>query len=832
MTNILAESASLNDAVPRILQNICEGFGWEIGELWQVDSNSKAMKLKNIWHVPSMELSGFAEFSREFTFSIGTGLPGRVWAIGQPVWITDVITDINFHRATMALKLGIHGAMAFPIIKGNEVIGAMVFFTRNVLHPDDNLSNVMADMGRRIGAFIDRRAAEGLLRASEHKHRMLLQNLPQKIFHKDRNSVYVSCNESYARDLRITPDSIVGKTDYDFYPTELAEKYRAGDKRILESGQTEELEEKYIKDGQAFIIQMVKTPIKDENGNVSGIIGIFWDITERKHLEETRSQLSAILEATSDFVATASVDGHMYYLNKAARRMIGIHDFEDVARLKIFSFHPERITTLIHDVGIPTAIAEGIWIGETIFQCRDGREVPVSQVIIAHKTEKGTVEYLSTIARDITERKRFEEQIVVIANRDPLTDLFNRRRFQEELESWIAHAKRFDNQGALLFLDLDNFKYINDSLGHQAGDKLLIKLASLLRGRLRDSDVLARLGGDEFAIILPNTDVKQAQLVADQIRQLVLYNACVEDGKPLDVTVSIGIALFPQHGDLVEVLLTNADLAMYRAKEEGRNRVCIYSTEQKTRMESRWTWENRIREALKQNRFVLYVQPILDLRKNKIVGHEALLRMIGEMGELIPPAQFLDIAERYGLIHDIDYWVVREAIHLIERLQQSDNPPYLEVNLSGKSLTDVKLMPLIKKELSKSVIDPKNLVFEITETATIENIVDAQRFVTELKSMGCRFALDDFGMGFSSFNYLKHLPVDYLKIDGTFIHNLLYDPVDQHLVKAMVEVACGLGKKTIAEFVENKETICKLQELGVDYAQGYHISKPHAVSDL
>ena len=255
--------------------------------------------------------------------------------------------------------------------------------------------------------------------------------------------------------------------------------------------------------------------------------------------------------------------------------------------------------------------------------------------------------------------------------------------------------------------------------------------------------------------------------------------------------------MFPGHGDTVETLLAYADLAMYRAKEEGRNRVCIYTPEQKTQIESRLIWEKLIREALDQDRFVLFLQPIMDIRQNLIIGHEALLRMISEKGETVTPSSFLDIAERFGLIHDIDRWVVSRAIHLIKKLQQDGKPTYLEVNLSGRSFTDKKLLPLIRNELAETGIDPAALVFEITETAVIENMAAAQLFIAELKSLGCRFALDDFGVGFSSFNYIKHLPVDYLKIDGSFVRNLPHDTVDQHLVKAMVEVARGLGKKPL-----------------------------------
>jgi diguanylate cyclase (GGDEF)-like protein/PAS domain S-box-containing protein len=591
--------------------------------------------------------------------------------------------------------------------------------------------------------------------------------------------------------------------------------------------------ELYFKD-TGILCEYKNMPIRDRQGHITGVIGTARDVTERRHIEETKTRLSEITEITTDFVGTATVDGRMLYINKAGRKIIGIGEDEDISNLKISDLHTKLANNLILNEGIPDAIREGAWIGETAFLNRDGSEIPASQVIVAHKNSDGTVGKLSIIGRDISERKRFEEQITYMMNRDPLTNLLNRRRFNEELDGWFAQARRFGIKVALLFLDLDNFKYINDSFGHQIGDKLLVTIANVLRARVRKTDVLARLGGDEFSIILIHADVNLAESVANQIRESVQHYASVEGNCPTGVTVSIGIAVFPEHGDTAEALLTCADIAMYKAKEEGRNCVRIYTPEQKTHIELRLFWENRIREALDRDNFVLLLQPIMDISKNLIIGHEVLLRMVNEKGEMELPGTFLEIAERFGLIHDIDRWVVKRAIHLIKKLQQNGKPAYLEVNISGKSFKDKKLLPLIRNELAATGIDTATLilVFEITETALIENMADAQNFITELKSIGCLFALDDFGIGFSSFNYVKQLPVDYLKIDGSFIINLPHDTTDQHLVKAMVEVARSLGKKTTAEFVGSEETLRLLREYGVDYAQGYHIGKPRNISEI
>ncbi len=430
--------------------------------------------------------------------------------------------------------------------------------------------------------------------------------------------------------------------------------------------------------------------------------------------------------------------------------------------------------------------------------------------------------------RDVSERKRFEAQLVHVATHDPLTGLWNRRRFDEELRRQLGEAERYGSRGALLFLDLDQFKDVNDSRGHRAGDDLLTGLAILLRERLREIDVVARFGGDEFAILLPHAGAEEAEVVARDLLEVIRSHTFDAGGAPIGITVSLGIALFPDHAMTEGELLSRADMAMYRAKEEGRNRWRLFApaSEWQALVESRVSWHQRIRDALDHDLFVLHAQPILDLQSRKVTQYELLLRMTGPDGELIAPSFFLDIAERSGLIQDIDRWVVRKAIGMLAEHEAAGGELTLEVNLSGKAFGDRELLPLIQQELELHRVDPKRLVLEVTETAAVDSLSDAQAFVRTLQDMGCGFALDDFGVGFSSFSQLKHLPVDYLKIDGSFVQDLAMNATDQHLVRAIVTVAKGLGKKTIAEFVGDDATLRLLTEYGVDFAQGYHIAHP------
>ncbi len=436
--------------------------------------------------------------------------------------------------------------------------------------------------------------------------------------------------------------------------------------------------------------------------------------------------------------------------------------------------------------------------------------------------------------RDVSDRKRFESQLVHLANHDPLTSLFNRRRFNEEVERQLASSRRYGVRGALLFMDLDQFKDVNDSRGHRAGDELLTSLARLLRERLRETDIIARLGGDEFAILLPHTSAEEAMTVAAEVLDAIRGYLFITGGSPLRITASIGVALFPDHSTDAGELLSRADLAMYQAKEQGRNRVTIFVPEARwqAEIESRIGWNQRIHDALEQNLFVLHAQPIYDLRARRVTQHELLLRVSEPDGGVVLPGAFLDIAERTGLIQDIDRWVVGQAIDLIAKARDQGQARRLEVNVSGKAFADPELLRSIEAQIAATGIDPANLVLEVTETAAIANLEQAERFVQKLKGLGCGFALDDFGVGFSSFAHLKYLPVDYLKIDGSFIRDLARNTVDQHLVRAIVNVAHALGKQTIAEFVGDDETMALLHEYGVDFAQGYHVGRPVPLADM
>ncbi len=449
------------------------------------------------------------------------------------------------------------------------------------------------------------------------------------------------------------------------------------------------------------------------------------------------------------------------------------------------------------------------------------------------RDDEGKALYVVSQLQDISERKELAQRLEYLIDHDFLTGLANRRRFEQELSREAERVARYGAPGAVLVIDLDNFKDVNDAFGHKAGDDLLKGVAGAVRHRIRQTDLLARIGGDEFGVLLPQADADQAQVAADGIVKALGRHVAVLGDQSIRVTASVGLAMFD--GLSATEILACADLAMYEAKQAGRNRFALYNPGRGRRepVSARLAEAENLRTALENDRFLLYGQPILDLREHEVRQYEVLLRLRDEEGgEPLTPGTFLYVAERLGLIQAIDSWVARKAIELIAENERAGRRLVLHVNLSAKSVSDPNVAALTESALTEAGIDPSRLVFELTETAAIANIEEAKAFAHRLRARGCRLALDDFGTGFGSFYCLKSLPFDFFKIDGDFVRGVAASPTDQLVVGAIVGIARGMGKKTIAEFVTDDETVRLLEKAGVDYAQGYHVGKPQPLRDL
>lgn len=433
---------------------------------------------------------------------------------------------------------------------------------------------------------------------------------------------------------------------------------------------------------------------------------------------------------------------------------------------------------------------------------------------------------------DITERKRVEEHLQHMADHDPLTGLLNRRRFEQELDRHVARARRYGVEGAVLVLDVDRFKQVNDAYGHTTGDRVITSVARVLRRRLRTTDTLARLGGDEFAVLLPKADRREAEIVARRLVEAVRAQADPADDRG-GVTISVGVTVLDDRSELTsEAAVADADLAMYDAKDAGGDCFAFFCADEhdQTRARARTTWRDRIVDALANDRFDLVAQPVLDAHTGGVVQHELLLRMTGPNGTLIPPAAFLSVAERDGLIVAIDQWVVRRAIALLAELEDRGAAARLEVNISGRSLGDATLLAGIAGELRATGVDPRNLVFEIPETAAVADVHLARAFAQHVQGLGCQFAIDDFGAGLGSLYYLKHLPFDMLKLDGELVEHCARNPADRLLIESAVRVVHGLGRTAVAEQVGDAETHALLVALGVDLVQGHHFAMPQPLA--
>jgi diguanylate cyclase (GGDEF)-like protein len=439
------------------------------------------------------------------------------------------------------------------------------------------------------------------------------------------------------------------------------------------------------------------------------------------------------------------------------------------------------------------------------------------------------------VVRDALERaEKTEAELRFLADHDPLTGLLNRRRFRAELDQYVSFTDRYGGQGAVMIIDIDGLKAINDNLGHQPGDILIRSIANVLRERVRATDIVARLSGDEFAVLMPQTDTEGALQLGEDLRAEVAEGV-TDIAEPGAATISVGITMFGSEGAApAEAVLVAADEAMYRAKEGGRNRIALFRGPQDQERSPRRSQSAgaRIRDALTQGRLSLATQPIRSLADGGIERYELLLRMTAGDGELLPAASFIQAAERSGMVQELDRWVVGRALEILGRREREGVPVSLHVNLSGASLGDPSVLEFIERRLDEGDADPARCTFEINHGLRVEDYDTAAGFADRLTEFGCEVAIDDYGAGFGPFRYLTKFPFDLIKIDGSFIREMSHNDADQLTVQAIVQIARGLGKATIAEYVEDEETTLLLREYGVDMAQGFHLGRPEGAEVL
>jgi len=689
----------------------------------------------------------------------------------------------------------------------------------------------------------ERELAEERIRVSEQRMSAIFDSIQDTIYQTDLDGKVIWSTPSIKQLLGYDVDEFLNRNIKDFYvcPGDHADLKRALDDN---DGCMQHFETRLLhKHGTHIWVSENSHYRYDSNSEPTCIEGTIRDITAlheaREALQQEKERAQVTLGSIGDGVITTDLNGDIEYMNSVAEHSTG-WKLEDARGRPIFSVFnivdektlqtPPNPSGYCLDKGKSVTLAGNLLLMHRFRNQHLSVEVNASPILDPGANITGVV----LVFHDVTKLRGLARKMSYQASHDPLTGLLNRRAFENRLEQVIANARDEDNRHALCYLDLDNFKVVNDTCGHTAGDELLRQLTIKFRMELREADTLARLGGDEFGILLEGCSIEHAGELAESIRKIAENFRFVWDNTFFRIGASIGLVPLTNTSGSLTDIMTAADSACYVAKEQGRNRIHIYQHDDEAVAErhGQMQWVHRIQTVLEENRFRLYFQTIENL--NPAPGDdgrkhgEILIRMLDENNSIVGPGAFITSAERYLLMPSIDRWVISNTFRLLT-LDDRRAERYVgtcSINLSGQSLSDERFMDYLISEIGNSGVTPQLLCFEITETAVIANLCTASKYISRLRKLGCRLALDDFGVGLSSFGYLKNLAVDYLKLDGCFVQNMITDNIDFAMVDAINQIGHTLDIKTIAEYVENVDTLEAVRDIGIDYAQGYYISKP------
>jgi diguanylate cyclase (GGDEF)-like protein/PAS domain S-box-containing protein len=713
---------------------------------------------------------------------------------------------------------------------------------------DANLHLLLKLLGSSYATGIERVRYQRHLKQIEERDALALHGSNDGLwdFDLDRKTTYFS--PRWKAMLGYGDDEVEPLTDWQqlVHPDDL-ERVRAGLRDHLAGIEPlfESVHRLRHRDGVwLWVVSRAKARV-DEQGRAHRIVGVDLDVTERKLFEDAlfkeKESAQITLQSIGDGVITTDSKCRIEYLNPVAEQLTGWRLEHAQGRIvdEIFrSFHEETCEPLENPLAVSIRRTRAIKrVRPTLLIRRDGNELYIESCASPIRDGAGNVLGGVLVFHDVSESRELNRKLSYHASHDILTGLVNRREFESRLERAIKSARAREASYALCHIDLDQFKIINDNCGHSAGDALLGQVGALLKSKIRWRDTVSRLGGDEFGVLLESCSLEEAVRNAESLREAIRNYKFVWEERTFRLGASIGVVPISPENEDVAALLSAADSACAAAKENGRNRIYSFQENDIDLMRRRreMQWAARINNALEDGRFEIFRQVILPLQDPQQHGmhYELLLRMRDEAGKIVTPDQFIVAAERYGLTPNIDRWMIEHALRwLVSEADEREKLELCSINLSGQSLGDDKFLPFVIDHFHRSGIDASKICFEITETAAIASFSQANRFIHALKELGCRFALDDFGTGLSSFGYLKHFPVDFLKIDGSFVKEILHDPIDREMVRSINEIGHLTGKQTIAEFAENMEIVEMLRSLGVDYAQGYAIATPQRVMKL
>jgi diguanylate cyclase (GGDEF)-like protein/PAS domain S-box-containing protein len=768
-----------------------------------------------------------------------------VFGVSEKI-VTDISKDEGWAGVNKrAAKFGIAACWSFPVY-GNAgmIIGTLDVYLDTPREPTPDELDKISKMVRLAGIAIKRHLDEHKLKSSESRYRGLFENVVDGVYIASREGDLITVNPALVEMLGYDSAEELknaGRTTMLYVNPIDRERVFA---RLEAQGFVKNFEYRLRrKDGTEIVVLENSRAIHDDDGKVVAHEGTITDITDRKHAEtrvfEEKERAQVTLQSIGDGVITTDAEGFVDYINPVAQDLTGweVRNARGKPIQEIMTIVNAHTRATV-DNPVVRCLKEGrvITLAEnSILITQAGNEVPIQDSAAPIRDRIGNVIGAVMVFHDVSKESRLFRQLSYQASHDAVTGLINRREFENRLVEALEGTYENNEQShALLYLDLDQFKVVNDTFGHTAGDELLLHISELLQGNIRSTDVLARLGGDEFGILLERCTEDRAMEVAEAIRSAVEEYRFEWQDAFTSVRCSIGVVMVAHDSPNVASVMSSADVACYSAKDMGRNQIHLYQDSDASLRHEEMKWVSRITSAVEDNRLELYYQPIIGINKenSQSRGHyELLLRMRDENGELVKPDQFIPAAERYNLMSKLDRWVIHEALtELADRNPGSDTARFtIAINLSGTSLSEDRFLEYVISELERQKLPAGAICFEITETAAISNLARVIHFMQVLKKLGCKFSLDDFGSGLSSFTYLKNLPVDYLKIDGQFIRNVAEDAVDESMVVAINQVGKAMGIETIAERVETKKVLDKLSELGVEFAQGYYIARPTSV---
>ena len=671
----------------------------------------------------------------------------------------------------------------------------------------------------------------------ENYQQIILDNIVDTAWFIDTKGVIKAVNNAFLSMYNCRPDQVIGKTYFDLFDTETAAQYQSEDEEVLTSLSPKIIEVPFQSTStlpsSTHWFEIILTPAINDAGQCFGIVGISRNITEHKETELDLLLADEVIDATSEAIMITDENNRIIRINRAFSKLTGYTE-KDVYGEKPSILRSARSTNLLYKEMWSRIKNEGHWQGEIWDKRKDGTVYPkwMSISTIKNKGSDKVNNYIA-IFTDVTERKQVEDHIKYIAYHDALTGLFNKSFLEAKLIKSIEEAQEQPHHIALLQLDLDNFKIVNESLGHNVGDELLKRASEIICSCVRSTDIVARIGGDEFTVMLDKInsifDIEHiGDLILDKFKEPISVM-----NYSLHITPSIGFCIYPQDGENHEVLLQNVDTAMYRAKQNGKNQSAFFNQSMTDELLRHFKLENQLRRAIKKNLFTLNYQPQIRLKDNCLVGVEALIRLNLKEG-YIPPDTFIPVAEDTGLIIPIGEWVLKQACE--DAMKWKGSHPNLKltvaVNVSAQQFEIDYLSNLVKSTLRETGLPANYLVLEITESTAIQNIKETIQIISALKNIGVNIALDDFGTGYSSLSYLKSFELDYIKIDRSFIKHIPHDKNDCSITQAIINMAKGLDLKVIAEGAETQQHIDFLTEHECEKAQGYFYSKPVEYDDF